>query len=351
MKKGIRIVASLLSIVMLFSLMAGCTGQTEETQQPSQPQQQESSSPTTPPEETPNTTVEYPTRAISMICAYAAGGSGDLALRAIAEPLSRILGQPVVVNNVTGGAGIPGHLEGVNADPDGYTILECAVSPMVITPYTSDTGYTYEDLQNIYCLAILPVALAVNKDSPFQTLQEFFDYSKEHPGELLAGNSGAGGVHHIALEMVNKKYGTGVTSVAYDGAATGNAALLGGNIDAMCISLTDVASYALSGDFRVLGIMSNERADMLPDVPTFKECGYDVTANVWFGISLPKETPKEIVDILADALDKAGKDESFLQTCETLKIIPAGYGPEEFTAMIAGEVEAYRPILEDLGLA
>lgn len=339
--KKMKILALLLALVMLMSFATACGSKPADPVDSAPPSASKTEEPK----------VDYPTKSITLICAYAAGGSGDMVLRAIAEPLSEILGQPVVVSNVTGGAGVPAHLQGVTSKADGYTLLESASGPMAILPYTGETGYTYEDLQNIYGLAVIPNALAVHKDSPFQTLKEFLDYSKEHPGELTAGNSGAGGIHHVALEMVNKMYGTGVVSVPFDGASTGNAALLGQNIDAMCISSTDVAAFHASGDFRVLGVMADERIDILPGVPTFKEQGYDIVSNVWFGISAPKDTPQEIVDILEAALIEAGESESFKDACQKLNIMAAGYDSETFTAMIKDQVDSYTPILEDLGLA
>lgn len=319
----------ILVVAMLFSL-AACGKQ--------EPQQQAA------PE------VKFPEKPINVICAYAAGGSGDLVLRAIATPAQKILGQPVVVVNKTGGGGTPGHAEGANAAPDGYTLVECALGPTTIIPYTSDTGYTYEDFKPVYMIADLPMVLAVNKDSKYKTLDDFIAAAKANPGKLTVGNSGAGNVQHIAMEYFSKVAGIKITNVPFNGGAPGNAALLGGHIDAMCISMVDTYSQYQSGEFRLLGIMAEKRAEAMPDIPTFTELGHEVVFGTWFGVCAPKDTPDDVVKILADAFLEAGKDQSFLDACKKLNINAPQLGPEEFAARMAADAKANQEILKDIGM-
>jgi len=296
-------------------------------------------------------TIEYPTKPINLIVPYAPGGSSDLSARPFADKLKDLLGQPVVVVNKAGAGGSVGAAEVARSKGDGYTLLNASIGPITIVPYTTDVGYYYDNFKPVSQMTDIPLAIAVQGNSPIKDLKGFIEYAKENPGKIRIGNPGAGNIQHVACEYFCKLAGIEVTNMPFEGANPAVAALLGGHVEAVFTGVTEVTPHYKSGAFRILAVTSEKRMETMPDAPTFKEQGYDVLFGVWYGVLAPKDTPDEVVVKLAEALKKAASDEKVLDAWDKLFLIPAYLGPQEFQARIKRDAETNKKVLEEIGLA
>lgn len=294
---------------------------------------------------------DWPTKNITLVVPYAAGGSSDMSARPLSDKLQSILGKPVVVKNTAGAGGTIGAAEVLRTKPDGYNILNASIGPLTIAPYSSDINYTYEDFRAVAQITDIPLSLAVHKNSPFQTLEDFVQYAKDNPGDLQVGNVGAGNVQHVAMAYFESEAGIKITHVPYEGANPAVAALLGEHVDAIMTGTTEQMPHYNDGTFRVLAMTGEEKIDDFPDVNTFKEEGYpNIVFGIWYGIVAPKDTPDEVVQILDDAVKEALEDETVISSMEKLNLIISYNNHENFAKRIARDAEINQSILGDLGL-
>ena len=198
--------------------------------------------------------VNFPAgKQISLIVPYSAGGASDTTARIYATELEKALNGTVVVSNVTGASGAIGLEQVRNSNADGYTIAYMPVESTMLRAL-GFTDLSTDDFKFIGRAMTIPAAVTVRADAPWNTLQEFIDYAKEHPGEVQVGNSGTGSIWHVAAASIEDKCGVQFTHVPFDGAAPAVAALLGNNIQAVTVSPSEVKTNVDSGDFKVLGI-------------------------------------------------------------------------------------------------
>ena len=249
----------------------------------------------------------YPEDDITVLVPFSAGGSTDLMARIIADPLGESLGVPIVVENRPGGGGAIAMNALAGADSDGYTIALTSLGPAMLTPNQGDVGYTDEEFTPISQTSFLPSMLFVSSESPYETLDELVAAAKEMPGEMTYSSTGAGGTGHVACELFQGELGVEglFNMVPFDSGTEATTAVLGGHIDFSLGDAGDTADHVADGNLRVLAIASAERDPMFPDVPTFRELGYDVVIGPWWGFAAPAGTPKEIIDILDDAVKNA----------------------------------------------
>lgn len=297
----------------------------------------------------------YPKQQITIVVPMAAGGSTDLAARAVSSKLGEILGVPVVVVNKTGGGGGIGATEVAQAKPDGYTLLATFPAANSIVPYITNVPYDYNNFTPIARLTNDPLALTVKKDSPFKTLKDFVDYAKAHPGEIKYGTSGVGSNHQLNMERLAAEYikdpNFKVTHVPFSGANPAVTALLGGHVNAVASVLTDVAPYAKTGELRILAVYGDKRSEQFPDVPTLKEQGYDMTAYTWYGLAGPKGLSQDILDKLDKAIQKCYEDKTVLENFKNANATPAYLGPKGFGEIMMNEALKYKELIEKIGLA
>lgn len=266
--------------------------------------------------------VNYPTKAIKILVPFTAGGGADLMTRAMQPALEGELGVPIAVENKTGANGGIAMATLAQAKPDGYTLIMTSTGPSTIGPNIFDMGYTNKDFAPVAQVSEVPTGLAVRKDSGIRTLVEFIDKAKANPGKLTFGTSGAGSTHHLAMEALSMTVigkGGMLSHVAFEGGAAAATALLGGHIDAAACILTEILPYAESGNFIILGIASDERSPLAPNIPTFKELGYDVVQSTWYGIAAPARTPEVIVDKLDKTICKVLKHPEVIKRFENIK--------------------------------
>ncbi len=254
----------------------------------------------------------FPSKTITVICPWSAGGGTDTILRGLAKQTEPFLGQNITVVNKTGGGGAIGHGAGIHARPDGYTVTMVTFE-IISLPPQGLVPFTYKDYDLLMRVNMDPAAITVPKDAPYNTIAEFVTYAKAHPGEIKVGHSGPGSVWQIAGGIFAEKAGIDLTFVPHDGAAPAVTALVGKHIQAVSVSPAEVQGQVEAGSLKMLAVMSDSRLPNFPAVPTMKEAGYDVSFGTWRGLAVPKGTPAEVKKVLHDAFKKGMESETFLK--------------------------------------
>ncbi len=254
---------------------------------------------------------EYPTKPVTLVIPYPAGGSTDVTGRAFAHAVKPLLGQPVIVENKTGAGGTVGiHLVSTKP-PDGYTLGINASSAVAIAAHMGKLQFNaLEDLTPILRFSGYLFGLVVRADSPWKTIQEFLQYVKANPQKLSYGTPGMGTTAHLAMEELSLLAGLQLIHVPYKGVAESTTSLLGGHVEAISDS-SGWAPLVDAGKFRLLVTYGQQRIARYPQVPTLKEIGYDVVYPSPLEIVGPRGLPKPIVQRLHDAFKKAMEDPDY----------------------------------------
>lgn len=264
------------------------------------------------------TAVAYPTKSIDYIIAFGPGGESDITARLQQPFFKEKFGQDLVVSYKPGGGGAVAWAE-LNSHPgDGYTIMGVNLPHIVLQPAQKDVGYKTEDLTVVYWFHFTPDAIVVRADSPYKTLQDLIDDAKKNPGKVTFSGSGKGTANHLAQVRFDKMAGIKTTYVAFAGTGPSNTALLGGQTSAAWGYTTSAA--ALGDQARILAVAMEERHPKYPDVPTFKELGFDLVSGAYRGIAVPKSTPEDIRKKLSDMIGEINADPEFKK-----KMLDGGY--------------------------
>lgn len=297
---------------------------------------------------------DYPTKGISVICPWAAGGGTDACLRAFCDAMGKDLGQTLTVDNLTGGGGITGHQAIADADPDGYTIGMITFEISTYQPLgTSDLNWeSYDPLCRVNTDA---AAVTVNAkwaaDNGITDLAGFIDYCKAHPGEVQMGGSSNASVWHIAGGYLMNATGIDIQMITYqEGAATAVQNAAGGFIQGVTVSLAEARSFIESGDLICLGVMADERNSVFPDVPTCAEQGYDVQYFTQRGMAIPKGVDAEVKARLEQACENAIKDADFISFMESNGQAISYLNSADYTAFLKQDAENVAAAMEALGL-
>lgn len=250
---------------------------------------------------------KYPSRPISFICPWGAGGGTDRVARMLAVLLEKDLGQPVTVVNRTGGGGAVGHTAGATAAPDGYTMTIITVE-ITMMHWMGLAKVMYKDFKPVALINFDPAGVNVRADAPWATLKELLEYAKANPGKLKATGTGKGGIWDLARAGMLKAAGISVDAIPWvpsEGAAPGLAELVAGGVQVVTCSLPEAASLIEAKKVKALAIMGDKRAEIFPDVPTLKELGINWSMGAWRGVGVPKNTPDSVVQVLEKSLQKA----------------------------------------------
>lgn len=346
-----RIVTALFLLLLIIGVVACSSSSNESAQQQNEPEKEQAAEEQTDNNEDAQADLDFPKKPITMIVPHAAGGGTDATARALANAAEKHLGQSIGVVNKPGGGGAIGMTEGAHAAPDGYTITMITVE--LNTLHHLDLApITYEDVAAVAQINFDPGAITVPIDAPYDTLEEFLDYAKEHPGEIRVGNSGPGSIWHLASASVEKATGVQFSHVPFDGANPAVTALLGGHIEAVSVSPAEVLQYVEAGELKTLAILSEERTDAMPDVPTIGELGFgEVAVGPWRGLSVPKDTPKEIVDYLSEVFLKAAQEEEFISFMESNGLGIVLRDADEFADYLARSDKEFGELISGLDLS
>lgn len=249
----------------------------------------------------------YPAKVIRIINPVAAGGNQDIVARAVAEQLTRQLGQQVLVENRPGSSGLIGTRYVKNASPDGYTLLAMSNTFTRVPAIVADAGYDpIKDFTGVSQTCDIPQVLVINPALPVKNLKEFIALARKRPGELTYGSSGNGGTGHVAAEMFSARAGVKLMHVPYKGNAPAITDLVGGQIMLMFDQVSTSAAYIKAGRLRALAVTSKTRSSLFPNLPTIDESGikgfHDTTFN---GLMAPAGTPRDILEKLRIEVVKA----------------------------------------------
>jgi tripartite-type tricarboxylate transporter receptor subunit TctC len=293
---------------------------------------------------------DYPTRTITVVVPFPAGGPSDVVARIVAEHMSRTLGQTMVIENVTGAGGTIGSTRVATAAPDGYTILAGSMGSHVAAPVlTPNIRYGPGDFIPIGPTAHSPAVIVARKDFPAKDMREFVEYMKKNAANVKQAHGGIGASSHMACLLFNTAIGVKPTLVAYRGTGPAMNDLIGGHVDTFCEQSVSVSRQVAGGVIKGYAVSAAERLGALPNIPTAKEAGVDYQMSIWAGIFAPKGTPKAAIDKLAGALDKALDDGAVRKRIGDLGgSIPgkAERNPAAFDAYVKAEVARWAPILK-----
>lgn len=294
----------------------------------------------------------WPTKALSMVVPFPAGGPADILGRQVAKQLGEVLGVPVVVENKAGAATAIGASFVARAPKDGYTLLLSAGSTFTTTPHLKEQlPYSLKDFEPVGAVATIPFAFVVKKDFPAKTLAEFIDYARANPGKVNNATNGQGSMVHLLGELVGKGLDVKLTMVHYKGAAPSTADMLAGVIDSNVEALTASVPNVRAGNYRALAVLTEKRAPLFPDVPTFKELGYPaIVGETWMSIFAPAGTPKTTIDKLNRALATVIESPEYIEAMRKLGNDPRLTTPAQLLAVTQQESEMWRQLILSLGI-
>jgi len=260
-----------------------------------------------------NVFAAYPTKSVTIVCPWGAGGGTDRVARFLAVELENEYGQPFVVVNKTGGGGAVGHGAGAYANPDGYT-LTLVTLEIATMHWMGLTDLTYENMDYVIQMNQDPSSVIVRADSPWNSVTEMLVDVAMNPGQYKFSGSGAGTIWDLSRIGLFDKVGIPTDYALWiptKGAAPSIVELLGGHVDVITCSAPEASAQLDSGEFKALALMADERAARIPDVPTLKEMGINWSSGTWRGIAVPKGTPKEIIDSLYEKLSKIANSDKY----------------------------------------
>lgn len=292
----------------------------------------------------------YPTKPVTMIVAYAAGGSTDILARITAKYLEAELKQPFVVVNKPGAAGSVGFTSIAKAAPDGYSIGLINLSGVIVNPIVQPdvVRYRITDFAGIANVVTDPGVFCVKADSPMKTLEDLIAAAKAAPGKIAVSHEGAGSGDHLGVMEFCKKASIEMNPVPFEGDAPAKAALLGGHIDVLAVNVSEIAEMVNTGQLRALAVQNDKRSAELPDVPTFAELGYPtvIQGTASRGFAAPKDIPAEALDVLVSAMKKIVASSEYQEELKKLNM-PIDFVPgEEFTKLLLDQHKLWSELWE-----
>jgi tripartite-type tricarboxylate transporter receptor subunit TctC len=295
----------------------------------------------------------YPGKPVTMIAPFPPGGVADIVGRPLAAAMEKSLKQPVVVVNRTGAGGAVGMTAVAKAAPDGYTIL-MALSSISIFPVSDRINgkvppYELKDFAPIALVTADPTVLVVRTDSPWHTLADFVATAKAHPDKINYSSSGVYGTLHVAMEIFANAAGIRLFHVPYQGGGPAVTALLGGQVHALASGPAAAIGQIKGGRMRALASWSTERLKLLPDIPTFKELGYDAEFYIWSGVFVPASTPAPVQQRLRAAVREAANSAEFRSAMDKVSTPVSYLDAPEFQKYWERDAARLRVALEKIG--
>ena len=297
---------------------------------------------------------QYPTRNISMIVPYAAGGPTDTVARVLGQAMGKPLGQTVIVENRPSAGGILGPEQVKNAKPDGYTILIHHIG-MATTPtlYRNLRYNPLNDFEYIGLVNEVPMTIIAKPTMPAKDFKEFLDYIKKNKDKVSYANAGIGAASHLCGMLFMSAIQTDFLTVPYKGTGPAMNDLLGGQVDFMCDQTTSTTSQIKAGKVKAYALTAPKRVNSLPDLPTLQEQGLKgADVAIWHGLYAPKGTPKPVIDKLVSSMQEALKDQGVNQRFAELGALtfPADkQTPAALQAHLKAEIEKWAPLIKKAG--
>jgi tripartite-type tricarboxylate transporter receptor subunit TctC len=289
----------------------------------------------------------YPTRAVRWIVPYTAGGATDVLSRLLCQRLAERLGQPFIVENKPGAGSNIGTQAVITSPPDGYTLLLTSTANAINASFDPTLPFDFaKGIVPVAGLARIPLVLVINNDLPAHNVSEFIAYAKAHPNDISIASSGVGTSLHLSGELFKAMAGIRFAHVPYRGSAPGLTDVMSGQIHGMFDNVTSSFELVRDGKLRALGVTTRERSAILPDVPPIADTlpGYETSS--FYGVGAPHDTPKAIVDLLNREINEALADSTIKRRIAELGAIEITGNASEFSAMLAGETERWRKVVE-----
>jgi tripartite-type tricarboxylate transporter receptor subunit TctC len=291
----------------------------------------------------------YPDKPIRIIVPFAPGGSTDVIARVIGQKVTEAWGQPVIIDTRPGGSTIIGTAMAAKADPDGYTLL-MTVSNLVTTPALHATAPfdALRDFEPISLLARAPVTIYTHPSFPPTDLKGLIALAKAKPGTLNFGSAGPASMTHLTAELIKMQNGLDMTHVVYRGGAPALNDLIAGHLPMQFATVLQALSQYQAGQLRSLGVAAAARSKSLPEVPTFREQGFDIVVTEWYGLLAPAGTPKPVIAKLSAEMKRVLALPDVTARLGAIEMVAST--PEELAAFLRSESERWVPIIRKLGL-
>jgi tripartite-type tricarboxylate transporter receptor subunit TctC len=293
---------------------------------------------------------EYPSKPIQLLVPFAPGGTTDIVARVIAEPLTKILGQSVIVVNRPGGGGVVGANELAKAAPDGYTLGIATVSTTAANPAINPkTPYNpLTDFTSISNVAATPNIIAVHPSFPARDYKGFLEELKKNPNKYSYATSGTGGIGHLQMELFKSITKVSITHIPYKGAGPALNDVVAGQVPMIFDNMPSALPFVKDNRLVAIVVAAPNRIDALPNTPTFAEVGApQVNRMAYYGVLGPKGLPKEMVNKLNAAIKLAIEQPNVRKRIEDTGSIVLGNSPEEFSAQMKAELETYQKVVRD----
>jgi len=297
---------------------------------------------------------DYPTRNITMIVPFAAGGPTDVIARIVSGHMQQTLGHSIIIENVVGAGGTTASTRAARATPDGYTIItgHMGTHAASVPLYPNLAYHPSKDFEPVGLIAGTPILILARKDFPPKDLKEFITYVKANTDKLNAAHAGVGSVSYTSCQLLNSVLKINPTGVPFNGTGPAMNALVGGQVDYMCDQIVNAVPQIKGGTIKAYAVATPERNPTLPDVPTTTEAGLpEFQAQAWNAIFAPKGTPAPIIAKLNDALDKALNDKDVQKRLLDLGSVipkPAERTPASLGALVTSEIAKWTPVLKPL---
>lgn len=295
----------------------------------------------------------FPSKPVHVVVPFPAGNTLDNALRQVAEEYRKATGQPMLVENKPGGAGIIAAQHVARAPADGHTLLLVNTSMLSITPYTFKNKLPYDaekSFKHITGFVGSTLVLAANKTVPAKNMQEYLNWSKTQQKPVTYASFTAGNTSHFAGVILNEKWGTNLMHVPFSGTPAAVQNLVGEQVHTAFLPLIAVKPHVESGRVKVIGVSSPKRSELLPDVPTFAEQGVpELNIYIWSGLSAPEGTPDWVIKKLNEDINKILRSEEIRSKWRDMDFEPMAMTPQEFTNYVGQESLRWRRVVEVSG--
>lgn len=290
----------------------------------------------------------YPSKPITLVVPYPAGGANDMLGRLIGQKMSEVLGQQIIVDNKPGAGTLIGATFVAKAPADGYTLLVGGFASNAVSPLLFKADYDpIKDFEPIGLFGTAPTVLITYPNSPYHSIKDVVDAAKKKPGEVMYGSSGNGSPLHMSGEMFTAQAGVNMTHVPYKGGSAHILDLIGGRLDVIFDTSTNSTSLIKGGKVRPIAVSSPARLPDFPNVPTFAESGYpQFSVNGWYALYAPAKTPKEIVSRLSTELQKVLKMPDVIEKLRGVGVSPASGDQNELVKFGPSELEKYGKLIK-----
>ena len=298
----------------------------------------------------------FPEDDITFVVPFSAGGPTDTVTRLVAEPMSKELGVPIVVQNVEGAGGTIAAGQVANAEADGYTVLMHHIGMSTAPSLYPDLPFDpVEDFKTVGLVTEVPMTIVARKDFEPETFEELVTYLEDKGEDVTLANAGVGAASQLCGLLLQNALDVKLTEVPYEGTGPALSDLVGGQVDLMCDQTTNTTGQITSGKVKAYAVTTPERVESLPDLPTTEEAGLEeLQVGVWHGLYVPAQTPDGVVQKLTDALQVALQDQNVIDQLADLGSTPSSQEdatPEAHTERLSSQIELWQPIIEEAGVS